>query len=91
MLKPTVPAAEFEKCGFKRCKKPYNKCFYLCVARGKKMLFVSDSYFSVFEWNQNDPRIHKNVNCKYRDIRDSLDIIYDLIKMGFLKSEYEEK
>ena len=35
MLRPMVPAAEFEKYGFKQCKgKRYENCYYLCVARG---------------------------------------------------------
>ena len=62
MLRPTVKAAEFEKYGFKRCKGIYKDCFYLCVARGSKMLFVSDVCFDVFEWDDVDPRIHKNAN-----------------------------
>lgn len=48
------------------------------------MLFVSNIFFDVFDWNKNDPRIHKNSNCKYRDKRDYLDIVYELIKNGML-------
>lgn len=49
MLAPKVKAKEFEKFGFKKCKGEYGKngCYYLCVARGVKMLFVSDVYFGV--------------------------------------------
>ena len=49
MLIPTVKAKEFEKFGFKKCKGISSdlECYYLCVARGKKMLFVSDVYFEV--------------------------------------------
>ena len=90
MLRPMVPAAEFEKYGFKQCKgKWYENCYYLCVARGCVMLFVSDVCFDVFCWNEADPRIHKKPNCRYRDKRDYLDIVYDLIKAGLLTSEYE--
>lgn len=88
MLRPMVPAAEFEKYGFKQCKgKQYEECYYLCVARGCVMLFVSDVCFDIFKWNEADPRIHKNANCRYRDKRDWLDIIYDLIKAGMLENE----
>lgn len=60
MLKPTVAAAEFEKYGFKRCKgKQYEECYYLCVAHGCVMLFVSDVCFDIFKWDEADPRIHK--------------------------------
>ena len=53
------------------------------------MLFVSDVYFDVMDWDKNDPRIHKNANCRYRDNRTALDIIYELIKADMLKSEWE--
>lgn len=86
MLKPTCNAKEFEKFGFKKCKGEYgkNNCYYLCVARGCKVLFVSNCYFDVFNWNDDDPRIHKNPNCRYRDPRSHLDILYELIKEGYL-------
>ena len=51
------------------------------------MLFVSDVCFAVNDWNKDDPRIHKNANCRYRDNRTALDIIYELIKADMLKSE----
>lgn len=91
MLKPTVKASEFKNFGFKRCKDipKESECYYLCVARGCKMLFVSNSCFDVIDWNKNDPRIHKNANCRYRDNRTALDIIYELIKADMLKSEWD--
>lgn len=86
MLKPNCDVKEFKKYGFKKCKGiPKNsECYYLCVARGCKMLFVSNVYFGVSDWNKNDPRIHTRPNCRYRDYRDALDIIYDLIKADML-------
>ena len=60
------------------------ECYYLCVVKGRKMLFVSNICFDVFFWNKDDPRIHKNSNCKYRDKRDYLDIVHELIKNGML-------
>lgn len=35
------------------------ECYYLCVARGSKMLFVSNIYFGVNDWIKDDQRIHK--------------------------------
>ena len=95
MLRPKVKASEFKKFGFKRCKgiPKELECYYLCVARGCKMLFVSDVYFDMMDWDETDPRIHKNANCRYRDHRTALDIIYELIKAGMLKvngSEIDE-
>lgn len=92
MLIPRVKAKEFVKYGFKRCKGVSSdaECYYLCVARGRKMLFVSNIFFDVFDWDKDDPRIHKNPNCKYRDKRDYLDIIYELIKNGMLMSIYSK-
>lgn len=37
--------------------------------------------------DDNDPRIHKDANCRYRDNRTYLDIIYELIKADMLKSD----
>ena len=90
MLRPKVKAKEFEKFGFKHCKgipKELN-CYYLCVSRGCKMIFVSDICFDVNDWQDNDTRIHKNANCRYRDERTYLDIIYELIKADMLESDY---
>ena len=90
MLKPKVKAKEFEKYGFKRCKgiPTESECYYLCVARGCKMLFVSDVCFDINDWKENDPRIHKHPNCRYRDKRDYLDILYQLIKDDMLESNF---
>lgn len=89
MLRPTKPPKAFEKYGFRKCKGEYgqNDCYYLCVARGCKMLFVSNTCFDVFNWENDDPRIHKKANCKYRDTRTVLDIVYQLIKDSMLVSE----
>ena len=91
MLVPKVKAREFEKFGFKRCKgiPKESECYYLCIARGCKMLFVSNLYFDVMDWNKSDPRIHTKPNCRYKDQRTALDIIYELIKADMLKSEWE--
>lgn len=89
MLIPKVKAKEFEKFGFKKCRGECGKngCYYLCVARGAKMLFVSNVIFGVNDWRDNDPRIHKDANCRYRDYRTYLDIIYELIKAEMLRSD----
>jgi hypothetical protein len=50
------------------------------------MLFVSSAIFDVNDWINNDPRIHKDANCRYRDHRTYLDIIYELIKADMLVS-----
>lgn len=92
MLIPRVKAKEFIKYGFKKCKgiPSDTDCYYLCVAKGQKMLFVSNIFFDVFDWDKDDPRIHKNPNCKYRDKRDYLDIVYELIRNGMLTSIYSK-
>ncbi len=89
MLIPEVKVEEFKKYGFKKCKGEYGKqgCYYLCVARGAKMLFVSGVRFDVNDWRDNDPRIHKDANCRYGDRRTYLDIIYELIKADMLVSK----
>lgn len=93
MLVPMVSAKEFEKFGFKKCVGEYGKaeCYYLCVTRGTKMLFVSNSCFDVNNWKDDDPRIHKKPNCRYRDKRTYMDIVYELIKAGMLKSKFDKE
>lgn len=56
---------------FKKCKGKYGKlnCYYLCVCRGCKMIFVSSEVLDIINWDDNDERIHNNPNCKYRDNR----------------------
>ena len=92
MLKPKegVDISEFEKFGFKKCKGEYGRsgCYYLCVARGCQMLFVSESYFDIMAWDDNDPRIHADANCRYRDSRTALDITYELIVNGLLEEVF---
>lgn len=87
MLIPKVEAKEFEKFGFKKCKGVYGKhgLYYLCIANGMKTLLVSDVYFGVNDWRDNDPRIHRDANCRYKDRRTYLDIIYELIKADMLR------
>lgn len=34
-----------------------------------------------------DPQIHKDANCRYRDERTYIDIIYDLIKVDVLEKQ----
>lgn len=88
MLVPKVDIKEFEKLGFKPCRRN-TKCHYLCVARGCSIIFVSPIYFDIQDWKKDDPRIHKKPNCKYRDNRTAVEILYDLIKADMLKKVYE--
>ena len=63
-------------------------CYYLCVARGCKILFLSRSYFDIIDWNDDDPRIHERANCRYKDQRTALDITYELIKADLLEEVF---
>ena len=92
MLIPNVDMKEFEKFGFKPCRglPKCLQCYYLCVARGCKFIFVSPKCFMVEEWRKDDLRIHDRPNCRYRDHRTAIDILYDLIKVGMLKKREEE-
>lgn len=92
MLKPKVNIEEFARFGFKPCKgiAKESQCYYLCVARGVKMLFVSPVIFDIQDWTSDDKRIHKKANCNYRDHRTTIDILYQLIKADMLKGDWEE-
>ena len=88
MLRPKVDVKEFEKYGFKKCKGEYGKndCYYLCISRGVQMIFVSKEIIAINDWQDDDPRIHKDANCRYRDLRTYLDVLYDLISAGLIES-----
>ena len=91
MLIPNVDMKEFEKFGFKPCRGIPRKfqCYYLCVARGNKFMFVNPKCFMIDDWRKDDSRIHERPNCRYRDNRTAIDILYDLIKAGMLKRRDE--
>lgn len=91
MLIPNVDMKEFEKFGFKRCRGiPSDlQCYYLCVARGNAFIFVSPKCFMIENWWKHDSRIHARANCKYRDPRTAMDILYDLIKAEMLNKRDE--
>lgn len=91
MLVPIVNMEEFEKVGFKRCKKPYNGCYYLCFSHGVQYIFLSPVMIDIVKWEENDPRVHKNPNCKYRDCRTAQDFMCELIKAGMVSTDYLEK
>jgi len=90
MLRPKTGTiiTDFEKWGFKKCKGNYGKvnCYYLCVSNGTTMIFVSPQLYEIVKWNEGDPRIHKNPNCRYKNKKTAMDITYDLITAGMLES-----
>lgn len=89
MIKPTKPLEEYEKYGFKKCKGKYGKigCYYLCVSRGNQMIFLSSFVIEIFPWAKDDPRIHKNPNCRYKDKRTAIEIICEMAISGLIKVE----
>lgn len=90
MLKPTKPIETYKKYGFKKCKGEYGKnhCYYLCVSRGSQMIFLSPSMITINPWTDDDPRIHKNANCRYKDCRTALDIVCEMATHELIKVEY---
>lgn len=96
MIKPIVDIKEFEKAGFKKCRKPYDSCYYLCVSRGIQMIFLSPVMIDIIKWKNDDPRIHKKANCRYRDRRTALEIVVEMAQKGmitcdYLKSSYDNR
>ncbi len=92
MLIPSADIKEFKKIGFRRCKHGAGRAgyYYLCISRGRKVIFVSSFLFDIQDWEDDDPRIHVRPNCRYRDRRDVFDFLYQLIKSGMLKGDWEE-
>ena len=80
-----------EHYGFKKCKKPYDNCWYRCFARGIKMIFLSKYMIDIIDWKDDDPRIHHNANCTYRDTRTAEDFLCELIKLGVVDTHYGKK
>ena len=80
-----------ERYGFKKCKKPYDNCYYRCFARGIKMLFLSKYMIDIIDWKADDPRIHRKANCTYRDTRTAEDFLCELIKLGVVDTHYGKK
>lgn len=89
MIKPTKPIEEYKKYGFRKCKGIYGKngCYYLCVSRGNQMIFLNPCMIEIFLWGKDDPRIHKNPNCRYKDNRTAIEIICEMEMNGLLKFE----
>ena len=91
MLIPIKEMKEFEKIGFKKCKKPYDICYYLCFARGSQYIFLSPVMVDIVKWDDSDPRIHKNANCRYRDHRTALEFMCELVKKNYVSLDYLER
>lgn len=92
MLVPLKPLIQNpEQYGFKKCKKPYNNCYYRCFAPGAKMMFLSKYMVDVTDWDNTDPRIHSRANCLYRDIRTAEDYLCELIQLGVVDTHYGKK
>lgn len=91
MIIPIVGMKEFEKIGFKKCKKPYDECYYLCFARGVQYIFLSPVMVAIDDWKDNDPRIHKKANCRYRDGRTALEFIVEMAKNNMIICDYLER
>ena len=91
MLIPIVDMKEFEKVGFKKCKKPYDMCYYLCFAKGIEYIFLSPKMTNIVKWKDNDPRIHKRANCRYRDHRTAIEFMCELIKNNMVSCDYLER
>lgn len=83
-IKEDVDKKELKKYGFKKCKKPYNMLYYLCVARGIQVIYIGDGIF-VQDWEEGDPRIHERPNCRYRSNDTVADILFDMIKDGIVE------
>ena len=92
MLVPLLPLKNNpEIYGFKKCKKPYDNCYYKCFARGVKMMFLSTYMIDIIDWDDADPRIHSRANCLYRDTRTAEDYLCELIQLGVVDTHYGKK
>lgn len=87
MLIPKVKAKEFENSDLRNVRVNMERTVVIIFAfQGDAKCFCEQCDFDVNDWINNDPRIHKDANCRYRDHRTYLDIIYELIKADMLES-----
>lgn len=87
-IKDNLDFKELEKFGLKKQPKPYTG-YYICIARGIKILIVcpneGNRQIIIDKWYDNDPRVHKRANCKYRSDKTVYDVLYDLIKADLVE------
>lgn len=83
-IKDTVTEKQLSEFGFKRCKKPYGQLYYLCLSHGSNVIFIGNGIY-IYDWNEDDPRIHKNANCKYRCRDIYMDVLYDMTMQGLIE------
>lgn len=85
-IKNEIDFKELEKFGFKKCKKPYDMLYYKCLSSGIKAIFIGANIY-ICDWEENDPRIHKTPNCKWKSNETYDDVLYDLIIAGLVEKE----
>lgn len=85
-IKDNVTPEQLAKYGFKKCKKPYDALYYLCIAYACKVIFIGNGIF-IQDWEENDPRIHTRPNCVYRSRKTDIDVIFDLITDGLVEKK----
>ncbi len=87
-IKDNIDLKELEKFGFKKQPRPY-KGYYLCIARGCKIVFIlskeAGNRIMIDKWHYDDPRVHKQPNCKYRSGKMVEDVIYELTKANLIE------
>lgn len=52
------------------------------------MLKEKDKMIDINKWEDTDPRIHKNANCRYSDRRTAQDFMCELILNGMATCKY---
>lgn len=91
MLIPTVDMKEFEKIGLKSVRNIDDGCYYLCFSRGVQYIFLSPVMVDIVGWEDDDPRIHKRANCRYRDNRTALEFLVEMAKKDMITCNYLKK
>jgi hypothetical protein len=87
-LKPRVPEHEFSNFGFRKCKGKYGRygCYYMLVRADDKVIFASKEILTVFDFSNDDPRIHKNRRYLKTE-GNSYCVIKDLTEKGFFEED----
>lgn len=86
-IKDNVELTELEKYGFHSYKVARGITnWYRCFAHGCKLILITkQKNLLIQDWQEDDPRIHAQPKCHYRDRTSYDEVLYDLITAGLVE------
>ena len=86
-IKDNIELSELEKYGFHSYKVARSITnWYRCFAYGCKLILITkQKNLLIQDWQEDDPRIHAQPKCHYRDRTSYDEVLYDLITAGLVE------